>query len=643
MKIHLPRSFITIVLGLLYILSFVVTPFWLLGISPFIKVLLLIMTLCLGVIWSNYSADSLQIQINTKNKLVFGFFLLVIIILNFRPLTSVIPWRGDEDFHISNVLFLLSQINILWIIVVFVLFFTVLHSAWYKPKLGPITLGLTTIIIILLYTYNNPFDGIWWILRYPLLNYWIFMLFPKFVGPLFSPYHEIFYRIVPLFCMVAVAWTYQREIPLKSNLSKLLWGLSISTMPIVYYYSSILYIEPMAVILMFVVCIQAKDLLYVDYSEIKKNPAWYALIFLGFIKETVIPFLLCYLVCRLIIQYNKRKSEKSLKQKDSESLIQKKYTFNYFMGEIKISFSVLIPYLFYLILRSTLSVNRIFTPGIQGLINISVYRAIVQSFFEQFGLLAILFCVGCILLYIRREYATLFFLLIIIISFQLFYVTDQKGIYAGYSRFNLFILPSILAGTLISVKYFIKYKKAIEIIIPSIIICINLWITPINLDGTKKPLWGNYLIDTSEHYYPYRIALSWVHDNYDNASILSTSLNYPYYFEFYFEKLNWYPKFNNEKDLFYGDIVDRFNMYFNNSFWIPKPRIEYYIESGLVASESEFLSRAIDIANQGNYELILYPVLVKDIPQTDENSEFQQVKIITNDAHTLVIYARVKN
>lgn len=643
MKVHLPRTFVATILGSFYVLSFIVSPYWLLANSPNTKILILIATISLGVSWSYLSADSLQIQLKAKNKLVFGLFLLGMAIINYRALSSVIPWGGDENVHITRVLTLLSQIKTLWIVILFILFFAVLYSAWHRPNWAPVTLGLSTIVIIVFFTNNNPIQGerLGWILRYPLLNYWIFMLVPKFAGSIFNPYYEILYRIVPFLCMGAVAWSIQREIPVGSNFSKLLWSFSIATMPIVYYYSSILYIEPLAVIFMLVVCFQARDLLYDDYNEIRKNPAWYALLFIGFIKETVIIFLLCYLVCRLIFQYVKRKSEGLTHQKDNETLEQEKYTLSYITGEIKIFFSVFIPYLFYLFLRATLSINRNLIPELHGLVDISVYRAIGQSFLEQFGPFAILFCIGCILLFKRREYATLIFLLAILASFPLFHAIDQKGIYAGYSRFNLFIIPSILAGTLIAVKYLINHKKALGIILPGIMICTNLLITPINLDGTKKPFWGSYLIDTSEHYYPYRSALSWLHDNYGNARILSTGMSYPYFFEFYFDKLNWKPKIKVEEYYISGDIHVERNLYFDNSSWKPKRRIEQLINAIKLPSEEELLSRAIDVARQGNHEIVLYQVLGRDIPHI-VNSDFRQVKVITNDAHTLVIYAKIR-
>jgi len=44
-----------------------------------------------------------------------------------------------------------------------------------------------------------------------------------------------------------------------------------------------------------VVCLNIRSLLRDDYQMIRQNPAWYALILIGFIKETTLPFLICFI------------------------------------------------------------------------------------------------------------------------------------------------------------------------------------------------------------------------------------------------------------------------------------------------------------------------------------------------------------
>ena len=70
----------------------------------------------------------------------------------------------------------------------------------------------------------------------------------------------------------------------------------------------------------------------------------------------------------------------------------------------------------------------------------------------------------------------------------------------------------------------------------------NLLTSPVYLDGTKVPYWGNYFIDTSEHYYPYQDAFIWLIGNYKNERILFTGLDFQYSFQFYWNKLDWHPR-----------------------------------------------------------------------------------------------------
>ena len=63
--------------------------------------------------------------------------------------------------------------------------------------------------------------------------------------------------------------------------NKLLWALSVASVPMVYCYFSVLYLELPAAILMLVVCLRIVSPLADDGGNIRRNPAWYALILGG--------------------------------------------------------------------------------------------------------------------------------------------------------------------------------------------------------------------------------------------------------------------------------------------------------------------------------------------------------------------------
>jgi hypothetical protein len=134
--------------------------------------------------------------------------------------------------------------------------------------------------------------------------------------------------------------------------------------------------------------------------------------------------------------------------------------------------------------------------------------------------------------------------------------------------------------------------------------------SPINWDGTKKPLWGVYMADTAEHYYPYREALEWLKTNHEDDRILFSGMYYPYIsFAFYFGKLDWKPD---------HEIV------------LTEKTEDY----------RALLSDALTKADADNFDVVLYQVAGDQIPQIADSHHFVQEKVFKNDAHTLVVYYR---
>jgi hypothetical protein len=277
---------------------------------------------------------------------------------------------------------------------------------------------------------------------------------------------------------------------------------------------------------------------------------------------------------------------------------------------LAIVFCVSWPLSLYLFLRSNSSVEiRKFAPDISSLLNFSVYEAFGQSLFEQFGLFLIIFIGGCILLIFKGRYSKATFIVMTFLAYPIFFALDGT-IYTGYSRFNLFILPAILTSSTFALNWLTKNKKSLGILIVSLAILTNIFLSPVNLDGTKKPLWGNYLTDTSEHYYPYPETIASLKESYGNENILFTGLSYPYYVEFYFEKLNWHPKYTLSYNSGNDDL---------------KP-----------------LSKILTEAEEQGYSVVVYHLLGGQIPKPDPTWHYQQEKIISNKAHSLIIYSKIR-
>ena len=380
---------------------------------------------------------------------------------------------------------------------------------------------------------------------------------------------------------------------------------------------------------MLVVCLRIKVLLWADFESIKREHAWYALIMLGLIKETVIVFLACFFVCRLVCRWLSRERKISLREV---------MRFLFDKQELEVFYSIFLPILLYLGLRSVLVTSRGFRPDLIGLLNPSIYRAIGQSFVEQYGPFLILFMAGCILLLLGKEFSSLNFILVVFIATPLFFSVDSSGDHAGYSRFNLYILPVILTAALGILKN-VRLGKIMGIIVACVVIGGNLLLSPVYTNGIKKPFWGNYLLDTSDHYYPYRQALVWLKENHGQERIFFTGMNYGYYFDFYFNQLNWKPSYKFDQNLISGDYHEDFAMYFDDSEWAPKRKIDRWLNN---SNESIILSQALERAKKGGYDVVLYHVLGREIPHLLErdSGQFLLAKVFQNQAHALLVYVR---
>ena len=301
--ITIPKPVVIVVLASFYTLAFIITPYWRRAGSTPEMILILSLTLLIGAVWVILAGNDLPIRIAPTRWGFLLVLLLVSLLLNLKPLTSVIPWRGDEDYHIQNTLALASQISTKWLLAFWVVFFLLLYSAWRRTRwMIPADLCILLGIIFFIWL-ANPFAGIkdTVLFRYPYLNYWFFALLPKLAliwqG---SPYYEVLFRIVPFIASVALVWICQMYFLQPEKPIDLLWGGAVATLPLLFYYSSILYLELPAIFLMTLVCMNIQSLLQEDFQKIRQNPSWYALILIGFIKETTTLFLLCFVLWRFI-------------------------------------------------------------------------------------------------------------------------------------------------------------------------------------------------------------------------------------------------------------------------------------------------------------------------------------------------------
>jgi hypothetical protein len=514
----------------------------------------------------------------------------------------VIPWRGDEDFHISLTLTVVRETPDSWFILGVILIIIILSLAW-KKSLWAIPVGILSLLVILyLLSTQSPYQhGIKLSLRYPFVNYWFYSFIPKFVSFFGSFHQEIWFRIpIALAVTILITVIISKLGPAFSPLFSVVWAAAFATIPILFYYSSILYLEMPAVLLMFIVVNDVEKLFQSSYESLKQRPGWYALLLVGFIKETIAPFLVCFLLARwVVLNFRRINQEKRIGTISSQHILR----------ELLITFCVLTPVFLYLYLRTFLAPGtRTYRPSLLNLIDLQLYSIEAKAFIQQFGITLIVFLAAIILAFYHKKFLNAFFWILSFTGLLIFYMMDNKE-YAGYSRFNLVLLPIVLAGSVYLLALVTKYKYKLSLVMACIMLVGNLFISPINLDGTKKARWGSYLIDIADQYYPYEDALTWIKQNYPNRRILLTGLYYPYQLSFYFEKLEWYPQL---------DVI----------LTPPEPK----------RSVEELLQQALE----KKYYVVLIPVIEHDDAVPSKFGKYQLNKVCQNQAHTLLIYSKVR-
>jgi hypothetical protein len=418
-SIRLPKGFVIAFLASIYIFGFIITPYWILHKSMIEVIFYLALTISIGIIWVLLSTNSLQVEFSLKDIKLFLLLLVGIVVLNYRPLNSVIPFRGDETLHIERTLDVVNRLPPLQSLVIMVLFIAFMIFGIREQKWA-FFVGMVIVICVVFYFLGeNLFKDMerypQFFLRYPFINYWFFAVIPKLASLISSPYHEILYRIIPLLSMVGTAWIVQKKSGVSSLLDGAAWGFAVATIPLIFYYSSILYIEPPAVFLMTVACFDINNLMHNSSKDISKTPSWYALILIGFIKETTTPFLFCFMVIRIVIQIRTwfKKRFNGSPEKTLLSLLA---------GELGIVFVLLAPAFLYLYFRATLTTTRSFIPQPSNLYDLTNYRFVILSYMEQFGPFLFFFIAGCVLLIVNRQFTAVFCYLILILAIPAFHI-----------------------------------------------------------------------------------------------------------------------------------------------------------------------------------------------------------------------------
>jgi len=501
-------------LGIFY-LSYVFPPYWNLFGGLQYKLIAAILISVSGALWAYWVSGDLVL--NKRRVDITAFILIAAIMLSFnwRAIHSDIAWMGDEDYHISTVLtlgaflnklptkdfFHLGDIRIkLTLFALALSVFLLLYnyrkniSAYLRSaaiySLATLPIICIFIITILSNKYLNSLmkDA----LRYPYLQKWL-----GFAATYNGVYNDELYRLVPFLSGVLLCWYVYQYLTKHNKYRPISFALTlcVASIPLSVYFTSILYMEMPAVLLMTVCVLNIDSLVKHDFRILKKEPCWYCFLLLGFLKETTVVFTVIVLSARFIYQ-----SMRHFRNKDDRRRIIKGYT---------VYPLALFPAAFYIIIRMSFRFQKHYG-GIEQLTRIidpANYVFLINALVTQYGIIMVIAVIGMMWLLLGKERKKAMLLALIFLATLIFFMVFRPMSCMGLPRWNMMVMPIVLYFFL---RYIVSLNTFMRVVISIAILAFNVAMYPLHLDGSRKPNWASVRTDYYEYTYPYDEAIDWL-------------------------------------------------------------------------------------------------------------------------------------
>src|SRR2546427_1960449 len=97
---RLPHALTFALASFVFQLAFLISPSWRLAPPTGSRLALAALTALVGVAWAFLATGSLELRFAKSDVVAFLTVLAAMLVLNLLALMSVVPWRGDEDFHL---------------------------------------------------------------------------------------------------------------------------------------------------------------------------------------------------------------------------------------------------------------------------------------------------------------------------------------------------------------------------------------------------------------------------------------------------------------------------------------------------------------------------------------------------------------
>jgi len=603
------------------------------------KIIFLAGLFIFAFIWAKSASGELRLDFSLPEKGRLLLLALLLYLISFWALRADIPWKGDEDYFITMVADLarycnalaaatpawaasrpitLSTLTVLGCILVFILARIIKKSAGFGRPGRLWIAGAGLIIFSLLISSNlvlswsqaiGPPSGN---LRYPFITSWLnlFCVYPDIFGDI------ALYRTVPFLSCVLISWLVYGRLRrfMADKTLALLFSLAFSTVPLMYFYSSLLYIEMPVVLLMSACLFDSERLLTAPLERLKTMPAWYAILAIAFFKETVAIFLLVAAGFRLAAAArNKGQGPNRLKT---------------LTEEIGIFLLLLCPLAVYLIFRLGFSDWRSYGMALANLREAANYLYFLQALFDQTGILLVMAAAGLLFLF-KGDRRKFYFLTVLGLMTAGFFMAD--GIYVGFARWNLFLLPIAFAAGLELIK---RSSKAMRLVFLVSLLSANVLLSPMHLDGARRPSWAAGLTGDGEQVYPYEQTVKWLSRQEHLNTLLILGRDYYYDgMEFYLNKYGFRPRMLEINFPFQdrGQEKEAFRFFFYKY-----DQLKDYAEKNAVDQRSRRLLSQDAVLYHSVHDL--------DIAAAHLYSEtFRPAKRFCNSEHCLYVFLKKRN
>ncbi len=522
---HLTRSDLLLAGTVLFGITYLISPYWTLTTLPdgIGGAITLVGLVILGVLWCLCFARQVAQPARPPLSIPCSA-IAVLLILAFvsQGLFAPLEWRGDEDAHLLRLWTLKDAWRVMPLAWSLPLGFVLCLTAVWNPG-GRLNLSLRWVMVV------GSLAVVTWAMgrtndagqlddmlrRYPAGILWLHAALTWSVRGwerALSTGSELA-RLLPAVSVMGLAlwWLARsdgidRESTKAGLFLKLIIALSLTTIPAIQCYTASIYLELPLILLMVWMCCDADRLLDAHLHNHAVGPAWIALAIIPFLKETAIVF------CVAVMGYA---AWVGLVELAKRRIGWRALLWRY----LRLGVVLLLPMVIYIYFREQgPAVRSPYGFHLPNFTEPALYRILVTSLWEQCGLLLVFSAIGLIHAWRRRPRQAVFCLIVLIGYFLFFYGSASKRVlvsgvslpgYLGYARFTLYMVPPLLALAWHGIVLLSKRRRALIGAALAVWLAGNIWMSPLRLDGTRIAGWGDHLIDTQGHHYPYPQLYGW--------------------------------------------------------------------------------------------------------------------------------------